>query len=101
MSGIAVADRAAPVISPSASGPRVLHRDVVGAVELAAVVDADDVRVLKAGRRLGLAAEALDELVVLGEALVQQLQRHPAPRWVSSAQQTSAIPPEPIRSSTR
>ena len=40
----------------------VLHRDVVGAVELAAVVDADDVRVLEPGGRGGLAAEALDEL---------------------------------------
>ena len=43
----------------------VLHRDVVGVVELAAVVDADDVGVLQPGRGLGLAAEALDEPGVL------------------------------------
>ena len=44
-----------------------------------AVVDADDVGVLEPGGRLGLAAEALDELGVLGEAAVQQLQRDLAP----------------------
>ena len=53
----------------------VLHRDVVGAVPLAAVEDADDVRVLQAGGAGRLAPEALDELVVLGEAAVQELQR--------------------------
>ena len=46
---------------------------------LAAVEDADHVRVLQAGRGLGLAAEALHELLVLGEAPVQHLQRHLAP----------------------
>ena len=56
----------------------VLHRDPVAAVGLAAVVDADHVRVLEPRRRLRLAAEALDELRVLGEALVQELERHPA-----------------------
>ena len=56
----------------------VLHRDPVAAVGLAAVVDADDVRVLEAGRGLRLAPEALDELGVLGEALVQELERHAA-----------------------
>ena len=53
----------------------VLHRDVRRAVPFAAVEDADDVGVLQAGRARGLAAEALDELVVLGEAPVQQLER--------------------------
>ena len=57
----------------------VLHRDVVGAVELAAVIDPDDVRMLKPGRRGGLAAEALDELLVLREARMQQLDRDLAP----------------------
>ena len=56
-----------------------LHRDVVGAVPLAAVVDADDVLVLEAGGAGGLAAEALDELLVLGEAAVEHLQRDLAP----------------------
>ena len=56
----------------------VLHRDVVGAVPLAAVEDADDVRVLQAGGARRLAAEALDELLVLGEAAVEQLERDAA-----------------------
>ena len=56
----------------------VLHRDEVPTVGLAAVVHADDVLVLHPRGRLGLAAEALDELGVLGEALVQELQRDPA-----------------------
>ena len=51
----------------------VLHRDVVGAVPLAAVEDADDVRVRERRRARGLALEALDELVVLGEVVVQDL----------------------------
>ena len=53
----------------------VLHRDVVGAVPLAAVEDADDVRVRQRGRAGGLAPEALDELLVLGEVVVQDLDR--------------------------
>ncbi len=52
----------------------VLHRDEVATIRFAAVVDADDVLVLHARGRLGLAAEALDELCVLREALVQELQ---------------------------
>ena len=51
----------------------VLHRDVVGPAPLSAVVDVDDVRVRERGRTRGLAAEALDELLVLREPLVQQL----------------------------
>ena len=39
----------------------VLHDDEVGARLLAPVVDADDVGVVEVGRRLGLAAEPLDE----------------------------------------
>jgi hypothetical protein len=58
---------------------QVLHRDVVGAVEGAAVVDADDVRMLQPRGGLGLAAEALDETGILGKPAVQQLQRHLAP----------------------
>ena len=54
---------------------QVLHGDVVGVVERPAVIDADDVGVLEAGRGLGLAAEALDEVGVLGEAVMQQLER--------------------------
>ena len=52
----------------------VLHRDPVAALVLAAVVDGDDVRVLKAGGGLRLAAETLDELLVGSEALVEELQ---------------------------
>ncbi len=54
---------------------QVLHRDVVGAVVAPAVEDADHVRVLQPGRRAGLAPEALHELLVLGEAPVQHLER--------------------------
>ncbi len=60
----------------------VLHRDEVGVAELAAIEDADDVRVLEAGRGLGLAAEALDELLVLREAVVQHLDRDVAIEFV-------------------
>ena len=52
-----------------------LHRDVVGTVELAAVVDAHHVRVLESGRCGGLATKALHELVVLGKTPVEQLER--------------------------
>ena len=54
-----------------------LHRDEVGAVDLTPVEDRDDVGVLKRGGGLGLAPEAFDELPVLGEALVEDLQRDP------------------------
>ena len=42
---------------------------------LAAVIDADDVRVLEPRRRFRLAPEPLDELLVLREAPVQHLER--------------------------
>ena len=53
----------------------VLHRDVVGAVDLAAVVDPDDVRMVQPGGVPRLPFESLDELVVARVALVQDLQR--------------------------
>src|SRR6185503_410540 len=56
-----------------------LHRDVVRALPLAAVVDGDDVLVVEARRAARLAPEALDELGVLGEAAVQDLERDPPP----------------------
>src|SRR4051794_3443948 len=52
-----------------------LHRDVVGAVVLAAVEHADDVGVLEPRRGGRLAPEALHELAVAGEAAVQHLER--------------------------
>jgi hypothetical protein len=52
--------------------------------------------VLEPGGRLGLALEALDELRVLGEAVATLRSSS-----VSSASQTSAIPPEPILRSSR
>jgi hypothetical protein len=82
---------------PAASGLDVLHRDVVGGLEFAAVVDGDYVRLRESSRRLGLAAEALDELWVLGEVAVQDLECDRRCRCVSSASQTSAMPPPPIR----
>ncbi len=56
---------------------QILHRYVVGAFDLTAVEDGDDVGVLQPGGCLGLAAEALDEFLVLGKARVQDLERHP------------------------
>ena len=56
----------------------VLHRDVVGALGLAAVVDRDDVRVRQAGGVLGLTPEALDERLVARVAVVQDLDRDAA-----------------------
>src|SRR6516225_2198849 len=56
----------------------VLHRDVVGVLGLAAVVDRDDVRVVERGRVLRLAAEALDELSVVPVAAVEDLDRDAA-----------------------
>ena len=57
-----------------------LHRDVVGALGLAAVEDRDDVRVVQAGGALRLAPEPLDELRVVRVPLVQQLERDAAGR---------------------
>ena len=53
----------------------VLHRDVVGAVVLAAVEHVHHVRVVERRRRRGLALEALHELAVAREAAVQHLDR--------------------------
>src|SRR3712207_495041 len=58
---------------------QVLHRDVRRPVPLAAVEDADDVGVLQPGGARRLAAEALHELLVLGEAPMQELERDVAP----------------------
>ncbi len=53
----------------------VLHRDVVGALGLAAVVDRDDVRVGQAGGVLGLPPEPFDERVVARVPVVEDLDR--------------------------
>ena len=53
----------------------VLHHDVVRAVGDAAVVDRDDVRVREPGGVRRLAAEALDELLVVRVPLVEDLHR--------------------------
>ena len=53
----------------------VLHDDVVAAVVDAGVVDLDDVRVDQLRDRERLAAEAGDELVVVGEVLGEDLDR--------------------------
>src|ERR1700759_2917863 len=52
----------------------VLHRDVVDAVVVAAVIDADHVGMLEPRCRLRLTPEALNEPRVLREAPVQQLE---------------------------
>ena len=56
----------------------VLHHDEVRAVRLPAVEDRDDVRVGESGRVRCFAAEALDELLVVRVALVQDLDGHAA-----------------------
>ena len=55
----------------------VLHDDEVGAVELAAVEDRDDVRMREAGGVRRFAPEALDELLVVDVAAVQHLDGDP------------------------
>ena len=73
----------------------VLHRDVVGALGLAAVVDRDDVRVREAGRVRRLAAEALDELLVVRVPVVEDLDRDAAAELLILGEVHVAIPPEP------
>ena len=76
----------------------VLHDDVVAVVVDAGVVDLDDVGVdqLRDGQRL--AAEAGDELLVVGEVLGQDLDRDGALEHRSVAAKTVDMPPEPRRS---
>src|ERR687889_2616379 len=55
----------------------VLHSYIRGTVlRFPAIVDLDDVRVREAGGALGLALEALDELLVVGELLPQDIESH-------------------------
>src|SRR6267378_4897283 len=54
---------------------QVLHRDVVRALRLAAVVDRDDVGMRETCRVLRLAAETLDELIVARVPVVEDLDR--------------------------
>src|ERR1041385_6112741 len=56
----------------------VLHRDVVGALGLAPVVDRDDAGMRQRRRVLRLAPEALDKLLVVRVAVVEDLDRHAA-----------------------
>jgi hypothetical protein len=56
---------------------------------------------LEARGGLRLALEALDELLVLREAVVEDLDRDVSIDSVSAASQTSAIPPAPIFRSSR
>ena len=62
---------------PQRPAVEVGHRDVVRVVHLAAVVDRDDVYLLECGCGFGLAAETLDELLVAGEVVVEDLERDP------------------------
>ena len=56
----------------------VLHDDVMAALVDAGVVDLDDVGVDQPGDRQRLAAEAGDELLVVGEVLREDLDGHGA-----------------------
>jgi hypothetical protein len=58
----------------------VLHDDEVRAVRRAAVEDGDDVRMRETGGMRRLAPEALDELLVVRVAVVQDLDGDPAPQ---------------------
>ena len=79
---------------------QVLHRDVEGAVVGAAVVDADDVRVLKSSGRLRLATKALDEPGSSAKRRCRSLSATLRPSCWSSARNTSAMPPAPRRETT-
>ena len=67
---------------------------------LAAVDDGDDVRVRELRDRARLVAEALDVLVVPGEALVEDLDRDTPLELASYAQKTVDMPPVPTSSSS-
>ena len=56
----------------------VLHRDVVGAVHVPAIEDADHVGVLEPRGGGGLPPKPLHELLVLRKARMQELQRYPS-----------------------
>jgi hypothetical protein len=64
----------------------VLHDDVRGLPRPPAVVHRDDGRVVQAGRRLGLDAEALDELVVGSQPLLEHLDGHQPPEALVTRQ---------------
>ena len=73
----------------------VLEHDVLEPVEVPAVDDGDDVGVRHTSDRPRLAAEALHELRVAGEVLVQDLERHrtlqqPVVRAVDARHPTAA-----------
>ena len=59
----------------------VAHRQVGRAVELAGLVDRDDVGVVDRGREVGLAVEPRAEVGVVGQLVGQQLERHLAPQF--------------------
>ena len=81
---------------------QVLHRDVVGAVPLAAVVDRDDVAGA-AGRRRSTprGGSARRTPRPRRSARCRSLSATWRPSWRSSAQYTSAMPPEPMRLTSR
>ena len=75
----------------------VLHRDVRRPVSAAAVVHADDAGVVEAGRRARLDTEALDELVVSGQARLEHLDGDLPPQPLVLRQVHVGHPPAPER----
>ena len=64
---------------------------------LAAVVDADHVRVLQAGGGVASRRNRSTNSASWAKRRCSTLSATSRPRWVSSARYTSAMPPEPIR----
>ncbi len=58
----------------------VLHDDVMTVAILANVVDADNVRMVQVGRRLGFAVETRQESLIVCASLIQHLDSHRAPQ---------------------
>jgi hypothetical protein len=71
---------------------QVFHGDVIAAVRLAPVIDADDVGMVEPGGRLRLAAKTGHELVIAGIALVEDLDRHLAPEVGVAGQEDVSHP---------
>src|SRR2546421_13044043 len=65
---------------------QVLHRDVVRALRLAAVVDRDDVGMRETCGVLRLAPATLDELIVARAPLLEDLPRHAPPHHLVVAE---------------
>ena len=78
-----------------------LHHDEQPLADLLERVDRGDVRAVDLRGGAGLAAHARDRFLIGGDCGREDLDRHDAARRVSSAFQTSPMPPMPICSIIR